>query len=171
MSNSKFIPLHIAILTVSDTRTEETDTSGTYLVTAVQEAGHISAGKQIVTDDKHQIRAVVSQWIANNTIDVIITTGGTGFYPRDLTPEAVSVLFDKPIEGFGDLFRAISYDEIGTATIQSRAVGGIANEIPIFCLPGSGNACKTGWEKIIKEQLDSRTQPCHFVSHIRRNKD
>lgn len=170
MSEAVFTPLRIAVLTVSDTRTEETDTSGQYLVTALQAAGHINAHKKIVTDDVYQLRAVVSSWIADEKVDAIITTGGTGFYPRDVTPEALSVLFDKPIEGFGELFRAVSYDEIGTATIQSRALGGMANDTPIFCLPGSGNACKTGWEKIIKEQLDSRNKPCHFVSHIYRNK-
>ena len=159
--------LNIAILTVSDTRSEETDTSGAYLVQAVQEAGHQLVTKRIVKDDKYQLRAVVSEWIASNKIQVIITTGGTGFTERDTTPEAISVLFDKQIEGFGELFRHISYTEIGTSTVQSRALGGMANKTAIFCLPGSTGACKTGWNGILKEQLNSDHKPCHFVNHLK----
>lgn len=155
--------LNIAILTVSDTRTEQTDTSGDYLVAAAIEAGRDVTARQIVIDDIYRIRAVLSQWIADPAIHAVITTGGTGFSGRDSTPEAVSVLFDKTIEGFGELFRAISYEEIGTSTIQSRALAGLANNTVIFCLPGSTSACRTGWEKIIRSQLDSTYRPCNFV--------
>jgi len=162
----KFEAANIAVLTVSDTRTEETDTSGGYLVEALTQAGHQLADKKIVVDDKYKIRAIVSQWIANDDVQVILTTGGTGFTDRDTTPEAVSVLFDKTIEGFGEIFRSISYTEIGNSTIQSRAVGGFANKTVVFCLPGSTGACKTGWTKLIEEQLDSRHRPCNFMPHI-----
>lgn len=161
-----FRPLSISILTVSDTRDAETDTSGKFLAESVSAAGHQLFEKVIAKDDIHSIRATISSWIANSEVNAIITTGGTGFYPRDVTPEAISPLFDKPIEGFGELFRAISYEEIGTSTIQSRAFGGMANNTAVFCLPGSQNACKTGWNKIIAEQLDSRSKPCNFVEHL-----
>jgi len=162
--------LNIAILTVSDTRTEQNDTSGDYLVSAAKEAGHRANVKQIVIDDIYRIRAVLSQWIADSEINAVITTGGTGFSGRDSTPEAASVLFDKSIEGFGELFRAISYDEIGTSTIQSRALAGLANNTVIFCLPGSTSACRTGWEKIIRAQLDSTQRPCNFVGVLQTRK-
>ena len=162
--------LNIAILTVSDTRTEQNDTSGDYLATAVQAAGHRVGARQIVIDDIYRIRAVLSQWIADPEINAVITTGGTGFSGRDSTPEAVSVLFDKSIDGFGELFRAISYDEIGTSTIQSRALAGLANNTVIFCLPGSTSACRTGWEKIICSQLDSTYRPCNFVGVLQTRK-
>jgi molybdenum cofactor biosynthesis protein B len=155
--------LGIAVLTVSDTRTDENDTSGHYLVGAVQEAGHRLVDKQIVIDDIYRIRAVLSQWIADPAVQVVLVTGGTGFSGRDSTPEAVSVLFDKQVDGFGELFRALSFDEIGTSTIQSRALAGLANDTIIFCVPGSTNACRTGWEKIIRSQLDSTYRPCNFV--------
>jgi molybdopterin adenylyltransferase len=156
-------PLGIAVLTVSDTRTEETDSSGQYLAQALREAGHQLVDKRIVIDDIYRIRAVLSAWIAEPTIQAVLITGGTGFSGRDSTPEAVSVLFDKSIDGFGELFRQISYDEIGTSTIQSRALAGLANNTVIFCVPGSTNACRTGWEKIIRSQLDSSFRPCNFV--------
>ena len=162
----KFEAAKIAVLTVSDTRNEETDTSGGYLVEALRSAGHQLADKRIVVDDKYKIRAIVSEWIANDDVQVILTTGGTGFTDRDTTPEAVSVLFDKTIEGFGEMFRSISYTEIGNSTIQSRAVGGFANKTVVFCLPGSTGACKTGWTKLIEAQLDSRHRPCNFMPHI-----
>ena len=162
----KFEAAKIAVLTVSDTRTEETDTSGGYLVEALTEAGHQLADKRIVVDDKYKIRAIVSEWIANDDVQVILTTGGTGFTDRDTTPEAVSVLFDKTIEGFGEMFRSISYTEIGNSTIQSRAVGGFANKTVVFCLPGSTGACKTGWTKLIEAQLDSCHRPCNFMPHL-----
>jgi molybdopterin adenylyltransferase len=155
--------LNIAILTVSDTRTEQNDTSGDYLAAAAQEAGHCVGTREIVIDDIYLIRAALSQWIADPEINAVIITGGTGFSGRDSTPEAVSILFDKTIEGFGELFRAISYEEIGTSTMQSRALAGLANNTVIFCLPGSTNACRTGWEKIIRAQLDSTQRPCNFV--------
>ncbi|MPW30869.1 molybdenum cofactor biosynthesis protein B [Agarivorans sp. B2Z047] len=158
--------LNIAVLTVSDTRNEDTDTSGRYLAEALTEAGHKLADKQIVIDDVYQIRAILSNWIADPSIDCVISTGGTGFTARDNTPEAVSVLFDKDIEGFGELFRHISYTEIGTSTVQSRALGGFANKTVIFCVPGSTNACKTAWQKILLEQLNSTHKPCNFVPHI-----
>ena len=163
-------PLNIAILTVSDTRTAQNDTSGDYLVTAAQEAGHRVGARQIVIDDIYRIRAVLSQWIADPEIHAVISTGGTGFSGRDSTPEAVSVLFDKTIEGFGELFRAISYEEIGTSTIQSRALAGLANNTVIFCLPGSTSACRTGWEKIIRSQLESTYRPCNFVGVLQTRK-
>ena len=162
----KFEAAKIAVLTVSDTRNEETDTSGGYLVEALTSAGHQLADKRIVVDDKYKIRAIVSEWIANDDVQVILTTGGTGFTDRDTTPEAVSILFDKTIEGFGEMFRSISYTEIGNSTIQSRAVGGFANKTVVFCLPGSTGACKTGWTKLIEAQLDSCHRPCNFMPHL-----
>jgi len=158
-----FLPLNIAILTVSDTRTEATDTSGQVLVERLITAGHRLAEKLIVPDDKYQIRAVLSRWIADPAVQAVISTGGTGLTGRDGTPEAVQVLFDKEIQGFGELFRALSYEEIKTSTLQSRAIGGIANGTYIFCLPGSSGACKTGWDKILQAQFDHRTQPCNFI--------
>jgi len=158
-----FIPLNIAILTVSDTRTEDTDTSGKSLVDRLSAAGHHLADKRIVPDDIYRIRAVVSEWIASETIQVVITTGGTGVTGRDGTPEAVSVLFDKTLDGFGEVFRAISYQEIKTSTIQSRAIAGVANGTYIFCLPGSSGACRTAWDQLIRDQLDYRTHPCNLV--------
>lgn len=169
MSKKKvFTPLNVAVLTVSDSRTLEQDTSGQYLADSLQEAGHNLADRQLITDDIYKIRAVISGWIADPEVHAVITTGGTGFYIRDSMPEAVSVLFDKKIDGFGEMFRLISKDEIGMSTIQSRAIAGMANNTVIFCLPGSSGACRTGWTKIIKEQLDSRTGPCNFVPHLMR---
>ena len=158
--------VNIAVLTVSDTRTLQTDTSGAYLQEALEEEGHILADRKIVVDDIYQMRAIVTAWIADPTINVILTTGGTGFTGRDSTPEALSPLFDKTIEGFGELFRQLSFDEIGTSTVQSRCFAGLSNNTAIFCLPGSTGACKTGWQGIIREQLDSTHQPCNFVQHV-----
>ena len=158
--------VNIAVLTVSDTRSIETDTSGHWLISAAESEGHTVVDRQLVIDDVYQMRAVVSQWIANPRVEVIITTGGTGFTGRDSTPEALSPLFDKHIEGFGELFRVLSYDEIGTSTIQSRCLAGLANNTAIFCLPGSTGACKTGWNGIISKQLDSTFEPCNFVQHV-----
>ncbi len=158
-----FVPLSIAILTVSDTRTEETDSSGRSLVERLTKAGHRLAEKAIVPDDIYRIRAKVSQWIADETVNVVITTGGTGLTGRDGTPEAIKPLFDKEIEGFGERFRAISHNEIGTSTMQSRAVAGVANATYLFCLPGSSGACRTGWDNLIEAQLDYRTRPCNLV--------
>jgi molybdenum cofactor biosynthesis protein B len=158
-----FIPLNIAIMTVSDSRSEATDTSGKTLVDRVSTAGHKLAEKCIVPDNVYQIRAVVSRWVADSGIQVVMTTGGTGLTGRDGTPEAVSVLLDKEIDGFGEMFRNISYEEIQTSTIQSRALAGVANGTYIFCLPGSRGACKTAWDRLIQYQLDYRTRPCNLV--------
>ena len=163
-----FTPLNIAVLTVSDSRTLAEDTSGQYLVDQLTAAGHQLADRQLIIDDIYKIRAVISGWIADPDVHAIITTGGTGFYIRDSMPEAVGVLFDKSVDGFGEMFRLISKDEIGMSTIQSRAIAGMANNTVIFCLPGSSGACRTGWTQIIKEQLDSRTGPCNFVPHLMR---
>lgn len=159
--------LNIAVLTVSDTRTEQSDTSGLYLQTAAASAGHKILDKKIVIDDKFQIRAIVSSWIASQDIQVVLVTGGTGFTSRDTTPEALLPLFDKEIEGFGELFRHISYLEIGTSTVQSRALAGMANGTAIFCMPGSTGACKTAWTGILHQQLDSTHSPCNFVVHLK----
>lgn len=163
-----FIPVKIAVLTISDSRTEADDVSGKTLQDRLLAAGHELADKQIVADDIYRIRAVVSQWICDERVDVIITTGGTGLTGRDGTPEAVQVLFDKEIVGFGELFRQISYDIIRTSTVQSRAIAGVANGTFIFCLPGSSGACKTGWDDILQFQLDVRHRPCNFVELIPR---
>ena len=163
---AEFTPLNIAVLTVSDTRTEETDTSGQALVEALKQEGHHLADKKIVIDDIYQLRAAVSNWVVEAGVEVILVTGGTGFSGRDSTPEALAPLFDKEIEGFGELFRNISHSDIGTSTVQSRALAGIANNTAIFCMPGSTNACRTAWDGIIKEQLDSRHKPCNFVGLV-----
>jgi molybdopterin adenylyltransferase len=160
------LPLSIAVLTISDTRTEATDRSGQSLVDRLTEAGHRLADRQIVPDDIYRIRAVVSAWIADPEIQVVLTTGGTGFTGRDSTPEAVRVLLDKEIEGFGELFRQLSWDEIGSSTVQSRCLGGLANATVVFCLPGSTGACRTGWDGILAEQLDSRHKPCNFANLV-----
>lgn len=159
----QFIPLQIAVLTISDTRTEETDTSGKVLVERLSKAGHRLAEKTIVPDDIYKIRAVVSRWIADPDVQVVISTGGTGVTGRDGTPEAVLPLLDKEIEGFGETFRALSYADIKTSTIQSRAIAGVANGTYIFSLPGSSGACRTAWEQLIEAQLDYRTRPCNLV--------
>jgi molybdenum cofactor biosynthesis protein B len=164
---AEFVPLNIAVLTLSDTRTNETDTSGQALADLLIAAGHKLAARELCKDDVYMCRAVVSGWIADEGIDVIISTGGTGLTRRDSTPEALSPLFDCNIEGFGELFRQISYQEIGTSTVQSRAVAGLANQTLIFCLPGSTGACRTGWIGILAEQLDSRHRPCNFVAQTR----
>lgn len=163
-----FIPLSVAVMTVSDTRTEATDKSGAYLVESVTAAGHAIADKVIVPDNIYQIRAVVSHWIAKDSVQVVITTGGTGVTGRDGTPEAIQPLLDKEIDGFGEIFRMISYQDIKTSTIQSRALAGVANGTYIFCVPGSSGACRTAWEAIIKDQLDARNQPCNFAELIPR---
>jgi len=160
--------LNCAVLTISDTRTERDDTSGALLAELLNADGHKLADRALVRDDVYRIRATVSAWIADEDIHVILTTGGTGFTGRDSTPEALSPLFDKTISGFGELFRQISYTDIGASTIQSRAVGGLANATLIFALPGSSNAVRTGWEKIVGPQLNIETRPCNFVELIPR---
>ncbi|MBX9332120.1 molybdenum cofactor biosynthesis protein B, partial [Serratia marcescens] len=166
--SSEFIPAHIAILTVSDSRGAAEDTSGQYLQEAVQEAGHQVVDRAIVKDDIYQIRARVSAWIADDKVQAVLITGGTGFTARDNTPEALLPLFDREVEGFGELFRMVSYEEIGTATIQSRALAGLANRTVIFAMPGSTRACRTAWERIIEEQLDARHRPCNFQPHLKK---
>lgn len=167
-NNREFIPLSIAVLTISDSRTEADDKSGKLLVARLEDAGHQLCEKKIVVDDIYQIRAVISQWIANQTPQVIITTGGTGVTGRDGTPEAVKPLLDKEIDGFGEMFRVLSFENIGTSTLQSRATAGVANGTYIFCLPGSSGACADGWDKLIKLQLDYRHRPCNLVELIPR---
>lgn len=162
----EFIPINVAILTVSDSRGELEDTSGDYLRTAVEDAGHRVITKQMTKNDRYQIRALVSAWIADSNIQAILVNGGTGFDKRNATPEALTPLFDKTIEGFGEIFRLISFDEIGTSAMQSRAIAGIANNTVIFAIPGSTKACKTGWEKLIQPQLDARQGPCNFIPHL-----
>jgi len=166
-----FVPLRIAVLTVSDTRTEATDKSGAYLVAEVEQAGHRLHERALVGDDVYAIRAIVSRWIAAGDVDVVVATGGTGVTGRDGTPEAVAVLLDKELEGFGELFRAVSFVEIGTSSLQSRCLAGVANGTYVFCLPGSTHACKTGWERIIAPQLDFRTRPCNLAELIPRLKE
>ena len=162
-ASSEFEPLSIAVLTVSDTRTAADDTSGDFLVNALEDAGHRLGERAIVQDDIYQIRARLSDWIADAGVDCVLITGGTGFSGRDSTPEAIAPLFDKTIEGFGELFRHFSLNDIGTSTVQSRALGGFANNTVIFAMPGSTGACRLAWEKILLEQLDSRHRPCNFV--------
>ena len=157
------ISVRIAVLTVSDTRNQASDKSGKLLVERLKACGHILHDKQILPADVYQLRAQVSQWIADEQAQAIVTTGGTGLTGRDGTPEAISVLFDKEIEGFGEVFRVLSYEEIGASTLQSRCVAGVANGTYIFCLPGSSGACATGWDKLIGPQLDSTNQPCNLV--------
>lgn len=165
-SASEFTPLNIAVLTVSDTRTPETDTSGQLLVDSASEAGHRIADRQLHPDDVYRIRAVVSDWIVRDDIQVVLITGGTGFTGRDSTPEAIAPLLDKTVDGFGELFRQVSWEEIGTSTLQSRALAGLANRTLIVCMPGSTGACRTAWTRILQEQLDNRTRPCNFVQHL-----
>ena len=165
--DKEFAALSIAVLTVSDTRNESTDSSGQLLISRLTDKGHQLAERKIVKDDIYRIRAVVSQWIASDAVQVILITGGTGFTARDSTPEAVEPLFDKEIKGFGELFRQLSLEEIGTSTVQSRAVAGMANRTVIFCMPGSTNACKTAWDRIIDSQLDASHKPCNFYNVLK----
>ena len=158
-----FIPLNLAVLTISDSRGEADDKSGALLVSLLTDGGHRLAEKTIVPDDKYRIREVVSRWIVDESVQVVLTTGGTGVTGRDGTPEAVAPLLDKQIDGFGETFRNISYQTIGTSTLQSRALAGVANGTYIFCLPGSSGACKDGWTQLISAQLDYRTRPCNLV--------
>jgi molybdopterin adenylyltransferase len=162
------VPLNCAVLTISDSRTLADDTSGALLAELLTADGHRLAAREIAPDDRYQVRAILSRWIADPDVDVIVTTGGTGFTSRDSTPEAVLPLLDKHIDGFGELFRQLSLDEIGTSTIQSRAFGGLANGTLVFCLPGSTGACRTGWTRILSAQLDADQRPCNFVDLIPR---
>lgn len=162
-TDRQFLPLDIAILTVSDTRTEAEDKSGKLLAERARAAGHRVCDKQICRDDTYAIRARVSAWIADAGVNVVLTTGGTGVTGRDGTPEALAPLFDKVLDGFGEMFRVLSYDDIGTSTLQSRALAGVANATYVFALPGSSGACALGWDKLIVHQLDYRTRPCNLV--------
>ena len=164
----EFIPTNIAVLTISDTRTDENDKSGNALVKRLEDAGHRPHEKRIVLDDIYQIRAEVSRWVANPKVQVVITTGGTGVSGRDGSPEAVAPLLDKVLDGFGEMFRVLSYDDIGTSTLQSRTLAGVANGTYIFVLPGSTGAVKLAWEKLISHQLDYRTRPCNLVEMMPR---
>ena len=168
MAESGAESLSLAVLTVSDTRTEANDTSGDYLVSAATEAGHQLVTRTIEVDDRFLLRARISQWIADPSIQVILVTGGTGFTSRDATPEAIRPLLEVIIDGFGELFRQLSYKEIGTSTIQSRALAGISNNTLVFCIPGSTGACKTAWNGILSTQLDSTHRPCNFAELVLR---
>ena len=161
------VSLRISVVTVSDTRTEETDKSGEVLVSLATDFGHKVLSKEIVPDDVYELRAVVSRLIADAAVQVILLTGGTGFTERANTQRSIEVLFEDHIDGFGELFRTLSFEEIGTSTIQSRAFAGLANGTIVFCLPGSPGACKTGWDRIIVDQLDSSHKPCNFVDKLR----
>ena len=159
-----FIPLALCVLTVSDTRTRENDTSGDYLAQAITDAGHRVVDRALLPDDRYKLRACVSQWIADDNVDGILVTGGTGFTGRDSTPEALLPLLDKQMPGFGEMFRAVSIEEIGTSSLQSRAFAGMANGTFLFALPGSTSACRTAWDKILRAQLDARTKPCNLAT-------
>jgi molybdopterin adenylyltransferase len=161
---SEFVPLSLCVLTVSDTRTAANDTSGDFLCTALGEAGHRLRARAISVDDRYRLRSIVSAWIADPDVHGILVTGGTGFTGRDSTPEALRPLLDKEMPGFGEMFRVLSFDEIGTSTLQSRAFAGLANAKFVFCLPGSTSACRTAWEKLIRTQLDARTKPCNLAT-------
>jgi molybdenum cofactor biosynthesis protein B len=163
-SDAKFIPLRIAVITISDSRTADNDTSGDYLAGSVREAGHALVQRKIVKDDRYALRAEVSALIADAEVDVVLTAGSTGLTGRDVAPEALEPLFDKAIDGFGELFRAASVADIGAATIQSRAFAGLANGTIVFCMPGSPGACRTAWEEVIRPQLDARTRPCNLAT-------
>ncbi|HEY0179915.1 MAG TPA: molybdenum cofactor biosynthesis protein B [Dokdonella sp.] len=158
-----FVPLNVAVLTVSDTRTADDDTSGDYLALSIGQAGHRLHEKRIVKDNRYVVRAIVAQWIADEDVHGVLVTGGTGFTGRDSTPEAILPLLDKEMPGFGEMFRVLSFDEIGTSTLQSRAFAGLANNTFVFCLPGSTSACRTAWEKLIRAQLDATTRPCNLA--------
>ena len=167
-AKTEFVPLNLAVLTVSDSRTLDTDSSGQFLVDALLAAGHHLHERKLLRDDRYAVRAQVAAWIADTGVHGVLITGGTGFTGRDSTPEAVLPLLDKEMPGFGELFRAISFEEIGTASLQSRAFAGLSNQTFIFALPGSTSACKTAWEKILHAQLDARTRPCNLVGLIPR---
>ena len=167
-AKDRFVTLNLAVLTVSDSRTLETDTSGQWLVDALTEAGHHLSERKLLRDDRYAIRAQVAAWIADANVHGVLITGGTGFTGRDSTPEAVLPLLDKEMPGFGELFRAISFEEIGTSSLQSRAFAGLSNQTFVFALPGSTSACKTAWEKLLRAQLDARTRPCNLVGLLPR---
>mgnify|MGYP001552487694 FL=1 len=162
-AQADFVPLNLCVLTISDTRTPENDTSGDYLALSLGQAGHALADRRIVKDNRYVIRAIVAQWIADESIHGVLVTGGTGFTGRDSTPEAILPLLDKEMPGFGEMFRVLSFEEIGTSTMQSRAFAGLSNNTFVFCLPGSTSACRTAWERLIRAQLDATTRPCNLA--------
>lgn len=162
-AQADFVPLNLCVLTVSDTRSAADDTSGDYLVLSLGQAGHRLVERRIVKDDRYLVRAIVAAWIADENVHGVLVSGGTGFTGRDSTPEAILPLLDKQMPGFGEMFRLISYDEIGTSTMQSRAFAGLSNHTFVFCLPGSTSACRTAWEKLIRAQLDATTRPCNLA--------
>lgn len=168
MKSAVFVSLRVAVLTVSDTRTLADDSSGSYLVEALTAAGHQLHARALLNDDRYRIRAQVASWIAEPDCQVVLITGGTGFTGRDSTPEAVRPLFDKEMPGFGELFRTISFEEIGTSSLQSRALAGLSNHTFVFCLPGSTSACRTAWTRLLEAQLDGRTRPCSLVGLLPR---
>lgn len=168
MADATFMPLTIAVMTISDTRTLAEDRSGDVLVHGLEDAGHKLGERGLVKDDTYAIRAMVSRWIADEAIQVVLTTGGTGLTGRDGTPEAIRPLLDKEVVGFGELFRWLSFEEIGTSTIDSRALAGVANGTLVFCLPGSSGACRTAWERIIRPQIDVRQKPCNLAQLLPR---
>ncbi len=167
-STGEFSVLNAAVLTVSDSRDAASDSSGDYLRDALTTAGHQVVDHAILPDNRYRIRATVSRWIASEDVQVVIVNGGTGFNSKNSTPEALQPLFDRQIEGFGELFRMFSYEDIGSSTLQSRAVAGLANQTLIFAIPGSASACRCAWERIIADQLDARTRPCNFVSYLKK---
>lgn len=167
-AQAQFVPLKLAVLTVSDTRTLAEDSSGDFLVSALTEAGHHLHERKLLRDDRYAIRAQVAAWIADAAVHGVLITGGTGFTGRDSTPEAILPLFDKEMPGFGELFRAVSFEEIGTSSLQSRAFAGLSNQTFVFALPGSTSACRTAWEKLLCAQLDARTRPCNLVGLLPR---
>ncbi|KJK16946.1 molybdenum cofactor biosynthesis protein B [Pseudomonas sp. 2(2015)] len=167
LAQRTFEPLNIAVLTISDTRNFDTDSSGQTLVDLLQAAGHVLLERDLVKDDIYQIRATLSRWIADPEVQVVLTTGGTGFTARDNTPQAVLPLLDKHVEGFGELFRQVSLAEIGMSSLQSRALAGMSNGVLVCCVPGSPGACRTAWTQILDSQLDSRTGPCNFAPHLK----
>ncbi len=162
-AQADFVPLNLCVLTISDTRTPENDTSGDYLALSLGQAGHALADRRIVKDNRYVIRAIIAQWIADESIHGVLVTGGTGFTGRDSTPEAILPLLDKEMPGFGEMFRVLSFEEIGTSTMQSRAFAGLSNNTFVFCLPGSTSACRTAWERLIRAQLDATTRPCNLA--------
>jgi len=163
-AGNELIVLNLCVLTVSDSRTLESDSSGDFLIASLKDAGHALVERAILPDDRYKLRALVSKWIADEGVDGILVTGGTGFTGRDSTPEALLPLLDKQMPGFGEMFRALSFEEIGTSTLQSRAFAGLANGTFIFCLPGSTSACRAAWENLIRAQLDARTKPCNLAN-------
>lgn len=167
-AQTEFVPLDLCVLTVSDTRSASDDSSGDYLALSLGQAGHRLHERRIVPDDRYRVRAIVATWIAEPAVHGVLVTGGTGFTGRDSTPEAIAPLLDKEMPGFGEMFRNLSFGEVGTATMQSRAFAGLANGTFVFCLPGSTSACRLAWEKLIQAQLDARTRPCNLAGLLPR---